>query len=157
MKTKQQIIHDKWDELGIILLVSQYDFDGWIDVNELEKPQITNELDFKEYSESDNNFKTMLCRPKSLIGIENNNGWIKIKSESELPKEKELFHFIPCNSFEEQFIGFIDKYMDEVFFVDKYYGSVKNEYNVAELRLNSWLPSQITHYQPIQKPNPTLF
>ena len=27
-----------------------------------------------------------VCRPKSLSGIENNNGWIKIKSEDDLPK-----------------------------------------------------------------------
>lgn len=27
-------------------------------------------------------------RPKSLQGIENNNGWIKIESENDLPKEK---------------------------------------------------------------------
>ena len=29
-------------------------------------------------------------RPKSLHGIENNNGWVKIESEEDLPKEKGL-------------------------------------------------------------------
>ena len=28
----------------------------------------------------------LLMRPKSLNGIENNNGWIKIESESDLPE-----------------------------------------------------------------------
>ena len=31
--------------------------------------------------------KTGHWRPKSLQGIENNNGWIKIESEEDLPKE----------------------------------------------------------------------
>lgn len=84
---KQQLIHNKWSDLGITLLVNQYDFDGWIDVNELEKQQLTNELNYKEYSESDSDFKTMLCRPKSLQGIENNKGWTKIENESEVPNE----------------------------------------------------------------------
>lgn len=80
---KQQLIHDKWSDLGITLLISQYDFDGWIDVNELEKDQLTNDLNYKKYSESDSDFKTMLCRPKSLQGIESNNGWIRIESEEQ--------------------------------------------------------------------------
>lgn len=70
---KQQLIHNKWSDLGIILLISQYDFDGWIDVNELEKNQLTNELDYKLYKENDIGSETMLCRPKSLKGIENGN------------------------------------------------------------------------------------
>jgi len=30
------------------------------------------------------------CRPKALQGIEDNNGWTKIESEGDLPKEKGL-------------------------------------------------------------------
>lgn len=32
-------------------------------------------------------------RPKSLQGIENNNGWIKIESEDDLPKESGWYDF----------------------------------------------------------------
>ena len=35
-------------------------------------------------------------RPKSLQGIENNNGWIKIESEKDLPKEKGLKCLFLC-------------------------------------------------------------
>lgn len=31
-------------------------------------------------------------RPKSLSGIENNNGWIKIESKYDLPKEEDDYH-----------------------------------------------------------------
>jgi len=93
---KQQLIHNKWSDLRIILLGSQYDFDGWIDVNELEKEHLTNELEYKEYSKPDSDFKTMLCRPKSLQGIEDNNGWIKIESENDLPGFK-VQYFVMIN------------------------------------------------------------
>lgn len=85
---KQQLIHNKWSDLGIILLNSQYDFDGWIDVNELEKNQLTFDL---EYKKSD--FKTMLCRPKSLQGIEDNKGWSKTQEDG-LPKTTGEYLFL---------------------------------------------------------------
>lgn len=37
-----------------------------------------------DYDEFDN--RNMVVRPNSLIGIENNNCWIKIESENDLPK-----------------------------------------------------------------------
>lgn len=89
---KQQIIHNKWSDLGIILLVSQYDFDGWIDVNELEKEQITANLEYKKYRENDIGHETMLCRPKSLKGIENNNGWNVLKGiKNEITHEGDIW------------------------------------------------------------------
>lgn len=91
---KQQIMHNKWSDLGITLLVSQYDFDGWIDVNELEKNQLTNELSYKVYSERDSDFKTMLCRPKTLKGIENNNGCTELKGVKNEITHKEEFETV---------------------------------------------------------------
>ena len=44
-------------------------------------------------------FSTGYFRPKSLKGIENNNGWIRIESEADLP-EKEFYkgyHTYPVN------------------------------------------------------------
>ena len=39
-------------------------------------------------------FSGLKQRPKSLQGIENNNGWIKIESENDLPKEGRIFWVI---------------------------------------------------------------
>jgi len=150
--TKQEKIKDAYgcDVSGLV------DNNGWTIYGSDEFGECGVEP-FEEYETKNHIDGKYEWRPLSLKGIESNNGWVRIESEEDLPKEKELFHFIPCNSFEEQFIGFIDKDMDEVFFIDKYYGSVKNEYNIPEIKLNSWLPSQITHYQPIQKPKSPIY
>lgn len=91
--------------------------------------------------------------PKSLQGIENNNGWIKIESEDDLPENLKMCRFIPCNSFKERFVGFIDKKIGEVFFVDHYYES-QPEGRKTKIYLNSWLTSQITHYKLIEDSQP---
>jgi hypothetical protein len=71
-------------------------------------------------------------RPKSLQGIENNNGWIKIESEYDLPKEEYELYFVNGNNTNiHQCI---------------YHIGIK-EY---------WLKT-FTHYQPIQKPHPPIY
>lgn len=95
--------------------------------------------------------------PFELIGIENNNGWIKIESEDDLPKEKELFRFIPCNKFENEFIGWIDFEKQEVFFIDFKYYKVLKDGNRYSSETNAWLTNQITHYQPIEKPKHPIY
>lgn len=105
----------------------QYDFDGWIDVNELEKNQLTNELNYKEYIDPNSDFKTMLCRPKTLKGIEDNNGWTKIESEDDLPTDKTT-----------QYSACKDK---KIFQSTVNCGTVKHWFNIGK----------ITHYQPIKK------
>lgn len=68
--------------------------------------------------------------PKSLIGIENNNGWIKIESVSDLPKEVDftVFHTIQDGSIRQS----------------DWWGKD------AE-RAHYWI-NNITHYKPIVKP-----
>lgn len=125
---KQQLIHNKWSDLGITLLISQYDFDGWIDVNELEKNQLTNELSYKEYSEPNSDFKTMLCRPKTLKGIENNNGWTELKGvKNEITHEGDIWIL---NKY-----GNIELWLESQFLAIGY----------------------ATHYKPIVKPNLPLY
>lgn len=72
-------------------------------------------------------------RPKSLQGIESNNGWIKIESEEDLPKDNDdIFVYID---------GFIHLHSE-----------------VIALRcLTNTLGGNITHYQPINKPNPPIY
>jgi len=86
-------------------------------------------------------FKGIYCRPKSLSGLENNRGWISIESEEGLPKESYgNYH---------------------VFTKDPIYNNGQRQ-NMEEYWQNDsnkrhWWMENVTHYQPIQKPNPPIF
>ena len=75
-------------------------------------------------------------RPKSLKGIEDNNGWIKIKSEDDLKLPDGDYGFILPNQ-KEVLIGKVRK---------------------GETTLNGVITYQgITHYYPIIKPKPPIY
>lgn len=78
-----------------------------------------------------------LIRPKSISGIEHNNYWTSIKSEADLPKEDGTY-FIVCN-------GKVDVYN----FIRE-----RTEDDIREVEY--WL-SEITHYQPMTKPQPPIY
>ena len=78
-------------------------------------------------------------RPKSLQGIENNNGWLKIESEDDLPKDLTKCHFIIRGYENNNYIG---HYYDGLFW---------NSHNEAY----SW--QVVSHYQPIEKPKPAIY
>lgn len=76
----------------------------------------------------------MYWRPKSLEGLESNNGWIKIESEADLPKEySEYWCFDRNNDI-------------EIRYFNPYSSLDKREY----LKF-------ITHCQPIVKPKPPIY
>jgi len=87
-----------------------------------------------------NSLNSNLFRPKSLQGIENNNGWIKIESEADLPKENTTCHFITKRNI--NYIGEFRKEEGESFFFKG---------------IEGFSFSFITHYQPITKPNPPIY
>src|SRR5689334_16269326 len=89
-----------------------------------------NDLGFLEH-EIQRNENIGIWRPKSLQGIENNNNWIKIESEDDLPKER-CFCWV----------------------LEKEIGIVAGEYlnNSKEERF-FWFDNA-THYQLIKKPKP---
>jgi hypothetical protein len=80
---------------------------------------------------------TICFRPKSLQGIENNNGWIKIESEADLPKEG-MHHSILLDS--ECINGY--RNYDVIVFYE-----VNSKFRKKE----------ISHYQPIEKPLKPLY
>lgn len=67
-------------------------------------------------------------RPKSLQGLETNNGWIKIESEDDLPKIQATYHVILKNGNQ-----YMRTFADKSSFFD------------------------VTHYQPIEKPQPPIY
>jgi len=80
-----------------------------------------------EYSDS-----KRAWRPKSLSGIENNNGWIRIESEADLIVEEGYYAV-----FNTRFKG--------------------NEISIIQIVIPYKLDSYITHYQPIIKPEKPIY
>ena len=93
----------------------------------------------EEWLETDKDLKR---RPKSLQGIENNNGWIKIESKDDLPKEEIDVHFIFTEYKGEE--GRFQTY-------GVWDNNLKSFYSGA-LKINN-----VTHYQPIIKPKPPIY
>ena len=103
------------------------DNDGWID-NSIPK------FTFGQLKNLDLEYKNdVFFRPKSLQGIENNKGWIRIESKDDLPKE-EGNYFIVRNNNE----------------VGASYFIPNNDFSVMDWR-------DITHYQPIEKPKSPIY
>ena len=102
---------------------------GWFDTtkysngNILAKIEIYLDLDYKSYHRA-------ICRPKSLKGIEDNNGWIRINDDSDLPS---VFY-------------------DDYWVINKAGKIFQVIYNNPQ----NWLDN-ITHYQLIIKPNPPIY
>ena len=88
-----------------------------------------------------------LHRPKSLAGIENNRGWIKIESEADLPKDDDF-------KFNETFlVYYCCKGCSNMIFkgsIDKYTLKFRDITNKLE-------KEKVTHYQPIVKPEPPIY
>jgi len=74
-----------------------------------------------------------IFRPRQLQGIENNNGWIKIESEDDLPKESGEYHVFNT---------------EDVF--------TENFRRLSDSNRKMWL-KLYTHYQPIEKPKPPIY
>ena len=83
--------------------------------------------------------KDLKNRPKSLKGIETNNGWIKIESEDDLPKDENIVEFWV--------------YDDEEIVSAKFMYESKRWYHDVNLNLRLFP----THYQPIFKPKPPIY
>ena len=123
MKTKAEVIREEWEQSEAPFL--EYNIDNGWSVRHDIKPKEVNFDKFQWVC----NLDGYKIRPKSLQGIEDNNGWISIKSEEDLPEDsKECFYLLG----------------DTIFVA---FGcDVKRHYRRGKLK----------HYQPITKPNPPL-
>ena len=88
---------------------------------------------FKVTIEIDND---KIFRPKSLTGIENNRGWIKIESEADLPKESGFY------------FGKDYEFGTDIMYFD---------FETKKWKDLSLYIQQVTHYQPIVKPETPIY
>lgn len=133
MNAKEQKIKEAYEYLEIEGLCPNEN--GW----SIYKHEITEQLkeivDYKPEICTDineNDSTRLLIRPKPLQGIEDNNGWIRIYSESDLPKDLGLKYNVCILSNNDSFYTNDESYDFQ---------------DVANL----YVISKITHYQTIEK------
>jgi len=93
-------------------------------------------------------------RPKSLSGIEDNNGWIKIESEEDLPKENIDCHYI----FEvpSHYHNAGTKILTGRYNFEKNIMSQQQNYFTID-NFFFHRPPFVTHYKPIEQPKPPIY
>lgn len=134
--TKQEAIQKAYGEHWEILK-NNVDYNGWATYANNEVFEFGIEP-FGDYEINSVINGAIIWRPKSLEGIENNNGWIKIENEADLPKEKIKVWFI-------------------------HHGEIKigtYHFGINEFRSGNEILIQnkdVTHYQPIIKPKPPIY
>jgi len=112
---------------------------GWIKDREFwgKWPEANNitKIDWQTTDHANDYYDTR--RPKSLQGIEDNHGWIKVINKCDLPKSN-----LDCwfENHQGTFRGYYNKHQD--FFYDEKYEIIRKD---------------ITHYQPIEKPKPPIY
>lgn len=123
---------EKIKEAYGIYYSEKVDENGWSRVFiDSDKDLIKYFLENKTLFESKSvDFNTFI-RPKSLSGIENNNGWTKIESEADLPKESWSYWIMQS---------------DNIISTLKDYWENKKYWNITA-----------THYQPIKKPEQPIY
>ena len=119
--TKEKKIKEAWGGF----YTNKITDDGWMNINprSYSDNELFDRLVFNKERHS--------IRPKSLQGIENNNGWIRIESEDDLPKESSNYWVMQS----DKRIQTIKEYFDN-----------KEYYNITA-----------THYQPIIKLQPPIY
>jgi hypothetical protein len=128
--TKQEKIQASYGEYWDIVK-DHVNENGWVNCKLRQFDFLINN---EVYDRKANGFLHELSRPKSLQGIEHNNSWIKIESEADLPiKQKMCFCY---NKLGHVFTTTLSK-------TNTNYSYIKRE--------------DITHYQPITKPEPPIY
>ena len=130
--TRKEIIIKAWMDLNIETPFGICDKTGWVHgyfcngIDDIinDYGDITDKIDYDIDMSGVGKF-----RPKSLQGIENNNGWIKIESEKDLPKEKGLkCLFLNKNNMHTTYISDDVLYDSDWFFRRYTHWKIKNEF-----------------------------
>ncbi len=124
LEAKQEAVKNAYGEYWEI--VKDYvDENGWASYPNVQKHDYNfGKLEFKD--------DCTFLRPESLQGIENNNGWVKIENEADLPNNEKVWI---CTS--------------------------NNRVLISSKAVLNWFlknpDNKITHYQPIEKPKPPIY
>lgn len=105
--------------------------DGWLDKIVFEETS----LNYSDMNIAFRHIDNKYCLPLSLSGIDTNNGWTKIESENDLPKEEGQY--------------FVYNELDG--FIQLFTGNLKNAVHIV------YGTPLYSHYQPIQKPKPPIY
>lgn len=129
--TKQEKIQEAYGEHWEYFKDKQFDENGYSMFEENDnKHKIWEQITLDSHP-----YANMVYRPSILNGIEHNNGWIKIESEADLPKEEGDYLVINKRG--------------EIFTYPFQY------IETSEIK-TVWL-TEFTHYQPINKPLKPLY
>lgn len=146
MKTKKEVITEAYgDFVGINdnIIESVLSNDGWI-----PRDFIPPSFD-KSLFEASFDFK--LIRPKSLFGIEYNNGWTSISSRNEMPEKDCLLWVCFDNKPHPAIVGW--NATSRMFYYPKFNFRDNNYIKNSE---SFWVPN-ITHYKLYIEGFPPLF
>ena len=128
--TKQEAIKEAygeyWEQVKVFV-----DENGWVFFSDDENILRLNFQQKDNISTEKTDVESWKWRPKSLQGIENNNGWIKIENEKDLPKDLTECDYI--------FKGKIERGIFQCLHFDRPRQGELVEYK------------SVTHYQPIEK------
>ena len=142
--TKKELIIKSWTDLNIETPFGICENTGWFhgyfcngitDIESVHGNGISDLIDYDIDMYGIGKF-----RPKSLKGIEHNEGWIKIESEEDLPKLKNEYHVVRN--------GDIQKAL--------YSGKNRWFVHLRDFPLETDVAGS-THYQPIIEPNPPIY
>ena len=111
-----------------------YSINGWTDPESYSYEEM-----YEMMQEIEIEFGEHRCRPKSLQGIEDNNGWIKVENEKDLPKQE-------CHCW------IIDKYNGIVTGLWKQAPNEEHHKKACEY----WV-KRVSHYKIISKPEPPIY
>jgi len=129
--TKQDAIKEAYGE-NWEKVKSKIVFGSWLDNDDVLDLDI---IDWVKENCYQGSIPDLIWRPKTLHGLECNNGWKSIESENDLPKED-------CDCF------FIVPYGDDKMYNGKYYKAYK-EFRIGS---NCYSGELCSHYQLIQIP-----
>lgn len=129
---KEKVIREAYESIGVPFHENVLYDNGWLRIRPSQYSSKYYKLDLLKLTDH-----THSVRPKSLSGIESNNGWIKIESEADLPME-----YINCYFILKSNNAILAGKYDEACF---------------EYALRYYDYQEVTHYQPIQKPERPLY
>jgi len=129
--TKEEKIKEAYGEYWTV----DIDLNGWVSSKSQTYVSAYHGLKCEKETKIENDI--YFWRPKSLQGIENNNGWVKIESEDDLPKSVNIMYRVG------------------MFLNDGRFHQNRNLYN--HTKALEALYCNYTHYQPVTENDPPLY